>query len=124
MLVSASFVRLRVADPALARPFSVPGGLGAAWLAAGSTFALCGVSVAVAALGSWASVLVVGGTVALTYASAVWRERRDAGKGGATFEAAGAAAEAGAAAAGERTSLLGRVGRAYSVAAVKAAPHL
>ena len=76
------------------------------------------------AVAAWASVLIVGGTVTLTYASAVWRERREAGKGGATFEAAGAAAEAGATAAGERTSLLGRVGRAYSVAAVKAAPHV
>ena len=126
VLVSASFVRLRIADPKLARPFSVPGGLGAAWLAAGATFALCSVSVVVAALSSWASVLVVGGVIAATYAVAACRERI-AAKGGAAFDAASAGAGAAAAAtatAGERTGLLGRVGRAYSVTALRAAANV
>jgi len=138
VLVSASFLRLRIVDPALARPYSVPGGTAVAAAAAGSTFALCGVSVVVAALSSWASVLIVGGVAAAAYATACWREWRAAAhSGGTAFElgamraaadapgapssAAAAVAKAAlspsAAAPSEKTSLLGRVGRAYSLAA-------
>jgi amino acid transporter len=135
VLVSASFLRLRIVQPALARPYSVPGGTAVAAAAAGSTFALCGVSVVVAALSSWASVLIVGGVAAAAYAAGWWREGRSGG-GAASFElsASRAAADApnspsaagifamaamspSAASPSERTSLLGRVGRAYSLAA-------
>jgi amino acid transporter len=130
VLVSASFLRLRIVAPALARPYFVPGGMAVAAAAAGSTFALCGVSAVVAALSSWASVLIVGGVAAAAYAAAWFREGR-AGGGAASFEHGMAIAAAAAPAprsmppgtAGqaampsERTSLLGRVGRAYSIAA-------
>jgi len=135
VLVSASFLRLRIVQPALARPYSVPGGTALAAVAAGSTFALCGVSVVVAALSSWASVLIVGGVAAAAYVAGWWREGRSGG-GAASFElgASRAAADApnsptaagvfamaamspSAASPSERTSLLGRVGRAYSLAA-------
>jgi amino acid transporter len=67
LLVSASFLRLRLAQPDRSRPFRVPGGTPVAWVVAGAPFAFAVAAIGIAAVTSWVDIVIALCVVAAVY---------------------------------------------------------
>lgn len=71
--VIIAFVRLRIAEPELERPYRVPGGMPVAYAAASVTLTLAAIALYITAAGELVSALAVGGAlVAFFVLSIVW----------------------------------------------------
>jgi amino acid transporter len=90
-VVAVAYLRLRVVEPGLARPFRVPGGECGARAVGGACLAFAALMSVIIAVGEWYAVAAAAASAAVFYAAAGFAEEAEGGKEGVGADAAYAA---------------------------------